>query len=376
MGKEAVEEPFLWLERALKYLGLLEQGPGWRGNIITIINILAQTSLMVASFARALEEGVTFSERIEAVLIYVSNFHLFAKMVVLPFRRPGLLGLISRIRRVVIESASYHPRFNKLLKRNILFTKLGFFVVAGNFTFMHLVANISSIIKYMDNIYALPFQFYVPFDIKSHFYLACIYTYLISFAPILNLALVTSLLISLVVQTSAAVSYLSERLRGVGGPSVDLSSVISLHQEIIRIVYGLNHLLSDLLYIEFLISSLQICIAGYQLLIGKREGDPRTPVYCFIFVLTLLVPVLFSLCGNEIKLQGERLLDASYDNDWYLLSTQDQARLQVLLTEAGRGLSLSYKGLVTFDMVLYSQVVKTSYSLVAMLETMETMADN
>nr|QQP19779.1 olfactory receptor 84 [Tropidothorax elegans]QQP19789.1 olfactory receptor 94 [Tropidothorax elegans] len=376
--RQSAEGPFDWLAGVLRMMGMLEPSLKFFMSryLLTAVTVSLQLFLILSSFCRFLEEDIPFSEQTEAALICVSNFHLFTKVVVLPVRRPTLIDLFSRIGKVLDECTS-EPDFAKILRRNTTITKLFFFATVGNFTVMHLIANISSFVKYSKNIYSLPFQIYVPFDERDHFFLACGYCFAISVVPIINLGMTMSLLVCLVLNTSTCVEYLILRLTRLGGTGhqdtedMAVRQAIVLHQEVIRIIYNLNELFSDLLYIEYLLSSLQICIAGYQVIVARSQSDPRTPVFMFIFLLTIVVPVFFNICGNKIKLESGRIFEACYDNSWYTLSQENRKGLVTVISVAGRTLSFSYRNLISFDMEQYSNILKTAYSLVAVLQMMD-----
>nr|XP_024216597.1 putative odorant receptor 69a [Halyomorpha halys] len=141
-----------------------------------------------------------------------------------------------------------------------------------------------------------------------------------------------------------------------------------------RVMTKVNSLMSGLLFFEYLLTSMQCCLSGYQLLADKKnDGIAGFFYHCTFFAISVTFSSVNCYCGDIIKLKSENIFEAAYCNNWYSLSNVERKKLLVLQLASSKPLTLSYRHLITFDLALYGIILKGAYSLVTVLQTMETV---
>ncbi|CAH1390321.1 unnamed protein product [Nezara viridula] len=369
--------PFQYTREQMKWLGILElpNAPRPLRNVITFVVVALCFNSNLSSFLYFLLEDKPFFEKTESILNGIGCLHVFSKAFVLPFKRKILLSVMSDLDDMSVDSNRFEE-FRRQCDRNIMLSRKIPQTVQMSMCALLFCGTIVSIVQYTtQGTVSAPLQLYVPFK-DYNILLTVIYNYFLVLPSTFIFSVMVSTLIALSLNISCQISYLIMKLENLGTDpsSNEIDSCIVLHQKIMRVVTNVNSLISGLLFFEYLLTSMQCCLSGFQLLANKKnDGIAEFLYHCTFFAISVTFSSVNCYCGNIIKLKSENIFEAAYCNNWYSLTLLDRKKLLALLLVSSKPLTLSYRHLITFDLALYGIILKGAYSLVTVLQTMENV---
>ncbi|XP_025266811.1 odorant receptor 46a-like [Camponotus floridanus] len=245
---------------------------------------------------------------------------------------------------------------------------------------MCLLSVIGGIIKGLHQILEgqLPFRMWVPYDYTSPFLLWFTSIQMIVaviFATFVNLATETTVL-GFCLQICAQIEILKYRLQRMVKSNEKETSKISLNDEsnetyrlsecilhhlcIIRLAKMINKVFSQVIFIQFFVSILVLCISLYYLYSHVIIIDI---ISLIIYVLCMFVQIfIYCWAGNEVILKSTGLSDAVYEMDWISMPINKQKDLLIIMKRSTRPIIFTSSFLVTLSLESYVNLLKASYA--------------
>ncbi|EDW06822.1 odorant receptor 9a [Drosophila mojavensis] len=146
----------------------------------------------------------------------------------------------------------------------------------------------------------------------------------------------------------------------------ELVRVLQLHQTGLDIGTQLGHSLRPLVFIQFLVSAVQLCFVGFQL----ADLFPTLECIYFIFFLGSIVIALFiySHCGENMRQASVDFGTALYDSSWVDFAPATRQALIVAIMRAQLPCQLNGYFFEP-NMANFSAVVRSAISYVMMLRS-------
>ncbi|CAG9136062.1 unnamed protein product [Plutella xylostella] len=149
-----------------------------------------------------------------------------------------------------------------------------------------------------------------------------------------------------------------------------LGDLVNQHKFIMSNTLELKRIWSTPMLMQFLASSMLICLAGYQVTATIKLSITKFLMSLLYLAYNMFELFIFCRWCDEIKIQSENIAEAVYCSGWERGAAARggvRARLMLVLTRARRPLVLSAGGLYDLSLASYSTLVKTSYSALTVL---------
>nr|WGO81808.1 olfactory receptor 134 [Microplitis mediator] len=230
---------------------------------------------------------------------------------------------------------------------------------------------------------SLPFKTWLPFDSKTFFGYWTAYNHQILahvFGALVNVAYDT-LIPGLMLKICAQLSILEYRLKSIPKKiySSDLfidvkrreineiSKCVIHHLKIFQFAEITNKVFSSVIFLQFSISAIVICVTVYklsQIEINNPEFGPMA------FYFTCMLSQVFVICfaSSECNLKSYDIAMAVYQTDWYILSVSSQKSLLFIMMRSLRPLKFTAGYFIDVSLNSYNQLVKLSYSAYNVLQ--------
>nr|WGO81810.1 olfactory receptor 136 [Microplitis mediator] len=157
------------------------------------------------------------------------------------------------------------------------------------------------------------------------------------------------------------------------------TTCIKNHQRLIKIIRDLNAVLSPLMLVQFATSTCIICLNGYQMILSTNNSADFTKFTAF---LAICFTELFFWCwyGNEFSYIADTLThnqwisgwEDAYDNNYYYFNSNNHKisnYVTISMIPTMHRLQFKSVGIFSLSMPTFLSVVKSSYSLLIILNT-------
>ncbi|XP_011869953.1 PREDICTED: odorant receptor Or1-like isoform X2 [Vollenhovia emeryi] len=147
-----------------------------------------------------------------------------------------------------------------------------------------------------------------------------------------------------------------------------MSESIRHHLSIYKYAKTVNVTFSKVLFIQFFVSTMVICISVYYMSTHITELSEITTLLAY--TISMFVQIyIYCWSGNEVILKSQNIGDAVYHMDWPLLSVNERKALLMIMMRSTIPIKFTSSFLITFSLQSYSNILKTSYSAFNVLQT-------
>ncbi|XP_034943765.1 odorant receptor 46a-like [Chelonus insularis] len=232
----------------------------------------------------------------------------------------------------------------------------------------------------------LPYNTYIPWDYSkgSLYWLAYIYQIIsVGFSANSDIGYDT-LIPGLMMQISAKVQILKYRflnlvnsIESTQGDKYYLKSLklerkiiadsVKCHLVIFKLAETINSTFSSVIFLQFIISSIVLCISVYNM---ARMPLFSTEFTTIVLYLCCMLTEIFILCaaGNEVTLVSRTVSDAIYHMDWMSLDSTTVKSLIIIMNRSLRPIKFISGNLVVLSYDSFKALIKTSYSAFNVLQ--------
>ncbi|XP_043285613.1 uncharacterized protein [Venturia canescens] len=141
-----------------------------------------------------------------------------------------------------------------------------------------------------------------------------------------------------------------------------LTDCIRHHVRIFQLANTLNGIFGFVIFLQFSISTLVLCVSVYEVSRMKIFSIEFVPI---IMYLASMLTQIFILCyyGNELSLQSMDICEAVYSMDWTSLSTGMNKSLIVIMLCSQRPITFICYNVISLSLVAFTRLIKLSYSV-------------
>lgn len=146
----------------------------------------------------------------------------------------------------------------------------------------------------------------------------------------------------------------SQECNGSDGRLCSFRQVVKFHQDLIELTQSLSTLYTPIIFAQFFITAIAVCILGFLLLVGGTNYF-ETFILVMFAAAVLVQPLIYSYSGERIEEESCRVADAVYESFWFEMKPKDRELLCLCIFRAQKPLKLDspfYKvNLMTFSNV-------------------------
>ncbi|XP_032680068.1 uncharacterized protein LOC116848277 [Odontomachus brunneus] len=159
----------------------------------------------------------------------------------------------------------------------------------------------------------------------------------------------------------------------VKGPEVceRFNALIRRHDHLIRMSRKLAETISFVLLVQLFISSILICILGFQFIIALKTSDfgmmSKSVLVLSAFLAQLTV---YSMVGDYLKSQMEEVAQSAYQSAWYDLPAKSTKNIAFIIMWSQLPIKLQAGNFIVVDLPTYMSILKTSMSYLSVLRVM------
>ncbi|KAF6206819.1 hypothetical protein GE061_018055 [Apolygus lucorum] len=367
---------FKSLNLALKAVGFVDSASGIKSYLWTTWNfiiIFIGVEFIAITIPLNIIQDNDIYLKLECVLCIYLNLSMMFRFTVLTIRKKRLFSLINRIESLLQQQMEreFDKAFITALARR-----------CGNWAYLFTFAMTATCIEPVVMAYVkyyfrgvedpVPFEVNLPFEKKNNIH-AVVWYEVFQFLGCSMIVISTNILFSTLSETtSELVKKIAENFEKIDETNADylLKQTIKWHTEVIGITKETNDILGITIFADAFFALQYISIAGFLLIRVGLSNTTSFSKYFITYICVLTNPIYYCYSGHRVSLMGDVLYDSIYNNKWYRLAPKTSKNLILPLMVARRGLSWNYKAL-NFDMALYLEIVKQSYSLITFLKMMK-----
>ncbi|XP_020297009.1 odorant receptor 13a-like isoform X2 [Pseudomyrmex gracilis] len=159
----------------------------------------------------------------------------------------------------------------------------------------------------------------------------------------------------------------------VASPNVyeRFNALILRHDHLIRMARKLADAISFVLIVQLFISSVLICIVGFQFIIAMTTGDFGMMSKSFMVLSAFLAQLtVYSFVGDYLKSQMEEVALSVYQCDWYNLPAKLARNMVFIMMWTQLPIKLQAGNFIVMDLATYMSILKTSASYLSVLRVM------
>ncbi|XP_043285401.1 odorant receptor 46a-like [Venturia canescens] len=147
-----------------------------------------------------------------------------------------------------------------------------------------------------------------------------------------------------------------------------LTDCIRHHVRIFQLSSTLNDIFGFVIFLQFSISSLVVCVSMYEVSRMKVFSLEFVPT---VMYLTAMLTQIFVLCyyGNELSLQSVDICQAVYRMDWTSFHIGTKRNLIVIMLHSQRPITFVCYNVVALSLDAFTSLIKLSYSVFNVLST-------
>nr|QXO35951.1 olfactory receptor Or8 [Anopheles melas] len=148
----------------------------------------------------------------------------------------------------------------------------------------------------------------------------------------------------------------------------ELVGCVRIHQAVIELCNELEHMFSPSLLVNFLSSSVIICLVGFQATAGITPAD----LFKFVLFLVSSLVQVFLLCyyGNKLIVASSQIPYSAFEGNWIGASVSYQRSLLFVMLRSTTMQKLTALKFSVVSLASYSKILSTSFSYFTLLKAM------
>ncbi|XP_019882995.2 odorant receptor 13a-like [Camponotus floridanus] len=147
--------------------------------------------------------------------------------------------------------------------------------------------------------------------------------------------------------------------------------LILRHDHLIRMARKLAEIVSFVLVVQLFISSMLICIVGFQFIVALTTSDFSMMSKSFMVLSAFLAQLtVYSIVGDYLKTQMEEVAQSVYQCAWYNLPVKLTRNIAFIMMWNQFPIKLQAGNFIVVDLESYMSILKTSASYLSVLHVM------
>ncbi|XP_049536874.1 odorant receptor 85c-like [Anopheles darlingi] len=145
-----------------------------------------------------------------------------------------------------------------------------------------------------------------------------------------------------------------------------LVETVRIHQKVIELCNQLERIFSPSLLVNFMLSSVIICLVGFQATAGVQPID----LFKFILFLISSLVQVFLLCyyGNKLIVASDQISYSAFEGHWINASSSYQKSLLLVMVRSLKPQKLTALKFSVISLASFSKILSTSFSYFTLLK--------
>ncbi|XP_032680059.1 odorant receptor 13a-like [Odontomachus brunneus] len=149
------------------------------------------------------------------------------------------------------------------------------------------------------------------------------------------------------------------------------NAIIHRHSHLMQLTTILAEASSFILLTQFFLSSLLLCILGFQFILALKDNDSVMMIKSFLALNSFLAQVTtYCVIGDYLKSQMEEVGVVIYQSTWYDLPTKLTKNLTLPIMRSQSPVQLQAGNFIVVNLQTYMNILKTSISYLSVLRVM------
>ncbi|EFN89555.1 Putative odorant receptor 9a [Harpegnathos saltator] len=159
----------------------------------------------------------------------------------------------------------------------------------------------------------------------------------------------------------------------VAGPRVydRFYMLIQKHSHLLKMTKILANAISLILLMQLFVSSILLCIIGFQFILALKVNDITMTLKSFMVLNVFLTQItIYSFVGDYLKSQIEEVGTFIYQSIWYDLPGTLTKNLTFIIMRAQSPVQFQAGNFIVVNLMTYTNILKTSASYLSVLRVM------
>ncbi|XP_018374346.1 PREDICTED: odorant receptor 4-like [Trachymyrmex cornetzi] len=250
-------------------------------------------------------------------------------------------------------------KFDKIIRSNTLRYSV---LIASSWTFMSLMSLLTDF-KHRK----LTYREWVPYDYSSYMMFCVTYVHQILstfYCASVNVACDT-LICGFLMHVYCQIEILEYRLKKILSDQSILDYCVRHHNSIFQFACSVNAKFSQIIGLQFIISTLIICSNLYQLSQSSLNADSIGLIGFTCCMLTEIF--LYCWFGHKIKSKSVQVADSIFQIKWPLLNNNVKSNLLIIMKRAAVPIEFTTAHIISLNLESFVALLKTSYSAYSLL---------
>ncbi|EFN89554.1 Putative odorant receptor 85d [Harpegnathos saltator] len=149
------------------------------------------------------------------------------------------------------------------------------------------------------------------------------------------------------------------------------NALIQRHGDLMEMTKILSNVVSFILLMQLFLSSILLCILGFQLILALKLNNFAMLVKSFMILNTFLAQItIYCVIGDYLKSQMEEVGTFIYQSTWYNLPAKLTKSLSFIIMRSQFPVQLQAGNFIVVNLATYMSILKTSISYLSVLRVM------
>ncbi|CAD7085747.1 unnamed protein product [Hermetia illucens] len=331
------------------------------------ITLFYPSSLVIAVF---LSDNI--KQILEALVLTATNVACSSKQINAFLRRSDILAIESLLPR--LDSRAHHSDEQRILKAMIKTSYTFFYVYFVVYVSTGLLSEIATLFATNKR---LMYPAWLPFDWKSsnfNYAVANIYQFVGIMVGIVQECVNDTFPAIYMGVLTGHIQALMKRIERIGTNTrislernyEELVHCIQDYQILKQYYNVLQPITSGALFLQFFVTAIVVCITAVYLVFV--DGSAFDMIYLGFYFACILMEILLSCYyGNELLYESHLITNAIYSCSWTEQSERFKKVMIIFMQSTQMDMSVKAGGLINVNLESYMAVLKSSYSLFAVL---------
>ncbi|KAF7410506.1 hypothetical protein HZH68_004887 [Vespula germanica] len=186
----------------------------------------------------------------------------------------------------------------------------------------------------------------------------------------------------LILHVCGQFSYLRQKISELGtNDDVDfrkkLAKIVKKHDTLNKFADTIENKFNGMLLMQMLGCTIELCVLCFQALLSITEGSQELFVFqmCFLtlYISYILLQIfLYCYIGEKLASESSKLANAAYECKWYNMSAKEAKCLVLIIRRARSPLCITAGRFCSFNLQLFTKILKTSMGYLSVLYTMKS----
>ncbi|KAI4473257.1 hypothetical protein M0802_016220 [Mischocyttarus mexicanus] len=147
-----------------------------------------------------------------------------------------------------------------------------------------------------------------------------------------------------------------------------VEALVRRHCHLIRLADNLEEAFNMIILIQLLMSSLLLCIEGFQMLVSLGANDTIAAAKHAVLIVTLLVQLfIYSYAGDMLESKTAEIVLGVYNSPWYTFDTSAIKNLVFVMFYGSVPRQVTAGKFVSMNLLTFTEIIKASASYFSVL---------